>query len=277
MIMRLKTSSRFRSVLPVASALLVLIGCAFVAASAQSPSKYANDTFTVISRTDHGTVHVHLRGQGDHCWASTSDDRNVAISMGDDLCTSSAQDVPDSALMLARVMPTRISFRMNGKAYSTSDPGTVKAARSLFDPLVNIEVQQSDLGAKQRALGEQQSELGRKQREVKVKVPDMSADFKKAEADAKRLSSQGATQSQLGDLQSELGDLQSQIGDLQSSAGDEQSTIGDQQSKLGDQQSRFGDQQSELGRKGETLAVGIADKLHQMLQQAISSGTAKPE
>lgn len=275
MIMRLKTSSRFHSVLPAASALLVLLmSCAFVAA--QSP-KYANDTFTVISRTDHGIVHVHLRGQGDHCWASTSEDRNVAISMGDDLCTSSAQDVPDEALMLVRVMPTKISFRMNGKAYSTSDPGTVKAARSLFDPLVSIEAQQSELGAKQRALGEQQGELGRKQREVKVKVPDMSADFQKAEADAKRLSSQGATQSQLGDLQSELGDLQSRIGDLQSSAGDEQSTIGDQQSKLGDQQSKLGDQQSELGRKGETLAAGIADKLHQMLQQAVSSGTVKPE
>ena len=278
MIMRSKTSSRFRSVLPAASALLVLLmGCAFVAASAQSLSKYANDTFTVISRTDHGSVHVHLRGQGDHCWAGTSDDRTVAISMGDDLCTSSAQDVPEQALMFARVMPARISFRMNGKSYSTSDPGTVKAARSLFNPLVSIEVQQSELGAKQRALGEQQGELGSKQREVKVKVPDMSADFRKVEAEAKRLSSQGATQSQLGDLQSELGDLQSRIGDLQSTAGDEQSRIGDQQSKLGDQQSKLGDQQSELGRQGETLAVGIADKLHNMLQQAVTSGTAKPE
>jgi hypothetical protein len=279
MMIHSKTLSRFRSVLPTATALLALLmGCVFVTASAQAPSKYANDTFTVISRTDHGTVHVHLRGQGDHCWASTSDDRNVAISMGDDLCTSSARDVPDEALMFVRVLPSKISFRMNGKSYSTSDPGTVKAARSLFDPLVSIEAQQSELGAKQRALGGQQGELGRKQREVRVKVPDMSADFQKAEADAKRLSSQGgATQSQLGDLQSELGDLQSRIGDLQSTAGDQQSTIGDQQSKLGDQQSKLGDQQSELGRKSETLAVGIADKLHQMLQQAVSSGTAKPE
>ena len=250
---------------------------AVLAVYAQSPSKYANDTFTVISRTDHGPVHVHLRGEGDHCWASTSDDRNVAISMGDNLCTSSAQDVPDEALMYARIMPAKIAFRMNGKGYSIGDPNTVKAARSLFDPLASIAAQQSELGAKQRALGEQQRELGSKQRQVKVKVPDMSSDFQKVEADAKRLSSQGATQSQLGDLQSELGDLQSRIGDLQSTAGDEQSTTGDQQSKLGDQQSELGDQQSDLGQKSEALAVGIADKLHQMLQQAVSSGTAKPE
>lgn len=276
--MRLRTSSRLHLTLPTATALSVLLmGCSFLAASAQTSSKYANDTFTVISRTDHGPVHVHLRGEGNHCWASTSDDRNVAISMGDNLCTSSAQDVPDEALMYARVMPAKISFRMNGKAYSISDPNTVKTARSLFDPLASIAAQQAELGAKQRALGEQQRELGSRQRQVKVKVPDMSADFQKVEAEAKRLSSQGATQSQLGDLQSELGDLQSRIGDLQSTAGDEQSTIGDQQSKLGDQQSDLGDQQSELGQKSETLAVGIADKLHQMLQQAVNSGAAKPE
>jgi hypothetical protein len=270
------SQSHFRHFANFAAALL-LAASALLAAHAQAPSKYANDTFTVISRSDHGRVHVHLRGEGDHCWATTSDDRDVAISMGDDLCTSSPEDIPDAAVVFARVMPAKISFRMNGRSYSTSDPNTVKAARSLFDPLASIASQQADLGAKQRALGEQQRELGSRQRQVKVKVPDMSADFQKVEADAKRLSSQGATQSQLGDLQSELGDLQSRIGDLQSQAGDAQSTLGDEQSKLGDQQSQLGDQQSELGTKSEALAVSIADKLHQMLQQAVNSGTAKAE
>lgn len=276
--MRSTSCSPSRLSFPAGAALSVLLaGCAFLAANAQTPSKYANDTFTVISRTDHGPVHVHLRGEGDHCWASTSDDRNVAVSIGDNLCSSSAQDVPDEALMYARIMPGKISFRMNGKGYSIGDPNTVKAARNLFEPLAGIAAQQSELGARQRALGEQQRALGNRQRQVKVKVPDMSADFQKVEADAKRLSSQGGTQSQLGDLQSELGDLQSRIGDLQSTAGDEQSTIGDQQSQLGDQQSQLGDQQSELGTKSEALAVSIADKLHQMLQQAVNSGIAKAE
>lgn len=247
------------------------------AAYAQAPSKYANDTFTVISRSDHGHVHIHLQGRGDHCWATTSDDRDVAISMGDDLCTSSPEDVPDNALVFARVMPAKIAFRLSGRSYSISDPQTVKSARSLFDPLVNIEAQQSDLGAKQRALGEKQRNLGNQQREVKVSVPDMSADFQKVEADAKRLSTQGGTQTELGDLQSELGDLQSRIGDLQSKAGDVQSKFGDQQSELGDQQSRLGDQQSALGDQAEKLSVSIADKLHSMLTQAVKSGVAKPE
>ena len=256
-----------------------LVATIFVAvtAYAQAPAKYANDTFTVISRTDRGPVHIHIRGEGDHCWATHSDDRTVAISMGDALCTSRPQDVPDNQVMVATVMPAKIAFRMNGKSYSLSDPGTVKAARSLFEPLVSIEAQQSDLGAKQRALGEKQREFGRQQREVKVKVPDMSADFQKVEADVQRLSSQGGTQSDLGDLQSELGDLQSRVGDLQSQAGDVQSKLGEQQSELGEQQSRLGDQQSALGDKAETLAVNIAGTLHTMLTQAVNSGAAKPE
>lgn len=262
--------ARFATVIFVAGAIMA-------AAYAQAPSKYANDTFTVISRSDGGHVHVHLRGKGDHCWATTSDDRDVAVSMGDDLCTSSPEDVPDDALVFARVMPAKIAFRLSGHSYSINDAQTVKNARSLFEPLINIEAQQSELGARQRELGEKQRGLGNQQRQVKVSVPDMSADFQKVEADAKRLSAQGATQSQLGDLQSELGDLQSRIGDLQSKAGEVQSKLGDQQSDLGDQQSRLGDQQSALGDQAEKLAVGVSGKLQSLLSQAVKSGLAKPE
>lgn len=256
--------------------IFVLIS-ALLAAYAQMPSKYGNDTFTVISRNDHGRVKVHLEGRGDHCWATTSEDRTVGVSMGDAQCTSEPYDVPADAVILARIMPNKVSFRLNGKSYSTSDAGIVKNARSLFEPLVSIEAQQNDLGAQQRALGERQSELGRKQRDVRVSVPDMSADFQRIEAEAKRLVAQGGTQSELGDLQSELGDLQSRIGDLQSRAGDAQSKFGDQQSGLGDQQSRLGDRQSELGEKAQALVMDISAKLHAMLVQAVSSGVAKPE
>ena len=87
-----------------------------VAAYAQAPAKYANDTFTVISRTDRGPVHIHIRGEGDHCWATHSDDRTVAISMGDALCTSRPQDVPDNQVMVATVMPAKIAFQI-GRAH----------------------------------------------------------------------------------------------------------------------------------------------------------------
>lgn len=246
-----------------------------VHAQAQSDSKYAKDTFSVISRDDGSSVDMHLRGEGDHCWGTTSDDRGIGISIGDDLCTLHDDGEDSDAAMYARISANQISFRLDGKSYTVSDAATVKQARGLFAPLVSIEEQQDELAAKQRALGDKQRDLGDQQRGVKVQIPEMSADFAKVEADAKRLSAEGGTQSELGDLQSELGDLQSRLGDLQSQAGDAQSKLGDQQSTLGDQQSALGDQQSKLGDESERLAEGIASKLRGVLTQSVQNGTAK--
>ena len=260
-----------------ATAAAMLLAVSVAPFLAQAQSKYANDTFMLVSRSDGSSVDVHVDGHGDHCWGTTSDDRGIGISMGDSKCALWDEGADDEASMHVTLKPDKISFRLDGKSYSISDAATVKRARSLFDPLVSIEEQQSDLGAKQRALGEKQRELGSQQREVKVQIPDMSADFSKVEADAKRLSTEGGTQSELGDLQSELGDLQSRLGDLQSQAGDAESRLGDKQSALGDQQSALGDQQSDLGDRSEKIAEDIAGKLRTVLNQAIQNGTAKSD
>lgn len=244
---------------------------------ARAQTNHANDIFTVVSRSDGRRVYVNLEARGNHCWATASEDRSVQISIGDDLCTMGYEGANIDAAMVARVAPSKISFHLSGKAYVISDAAMVQKTRGLFDPLIQIDEHQQDLGAKQRALGRQQRDLGRQQREVKVKVPDMSADIEKVEADAKRLSTQGGTQSDLGDLQSELGELQSRLGDLQSEAGEQQSKFGDQQSELGDQQSTLGDQQSALGDKSQQLAGEIARNVKDMLQQAVKDGSAKPE
>lgn len=271
---KMSTKSLMRLAVAAAAMLVAASVAPFVA---RAQTRYANDTFTLISRSDGGSVDMHVEGRGDHCWATTSDDRGIGISMGDSECTMRDEGSRDGASLYARIEPTKITFHLNGKAYEVSDAATVKNARSLFDPLVRIEEQQSELGRQQRALGEKQRDFGRQQREVKVPVPDMSADFQKVESDAKRLSSQGGTQSELGDLQSEIGDLQSRLGDLQSQAGDVQSKLGDQQSVLGDQQSALGDKQSALGDESEKIAMDVAGKLRAMLAQAVQSGTAKVE
>jgi hypothetical protein len=257
----------------VAGMLIAASGVPFVA---RAQSKYADETFTVVTRSD-SSVGMHLDGRGDHCWATTSRDEHVGVAMGDKLCTMWEEGRQGEGSLYAQVSLNKISFHLDGKSYVVSDDATVKRARSLFDPLVTIEAQQSELGEKQRALGEKQRELGRQQRDVKVQLPDMSTDFKKVEADAKRLNAEGGTQSDLGDLQSELGDLQSRLGDLQSQAGEQQSKLGDQQSALGDQQSELGDQQSALGDQAGEKAEGIASQLRTMLAQSAQNGTAKPE
>lgn len=254
----------------------ILVAASGVTFAAHAQSKYANDTFTVITRSN-GRVDMHVEGRGDHCWFNRSTDEHIGIAMGDKLCTLWEEGTQGEDSLYAQVSPDKISFHLDGKSYSVTDGSTVKRARSLFDPLVSIEEQQSDLGQKQRALGEKQRELGHQQREVKVQLPDMSSDFKKVETDAKRLNADGGTQSDLGDLQSELGDLQSRLGELQSQAGEQQSKLGDQQSTLGDQQSELGDQQSKLGDQAGEKAGDIASKLRAMLAQSVQNGTAKPE
>ncbi|HEV2489541.1 MAG TPA: hypothetical protein VGT03_07020 [Candidatus Acidoferrales bacterium] len=260
----------------VAAAAMILVACA-APRVAQAQTNHANDTFMVVSRTDGGRVVLHVDGRGNHCWATTSDDESSGITMGDDLCNAWEEGGDEEGSLVAKITPSKISFHLSGKAYVIADAATVKKTRGLFDPLIAIDDQQMDLGAKQRQLGEKQRELGRQQREVKVKVPDMSADIRKVEADAKKLNTDGGTQSELGDLQSELGDLQSRLGDLQSQAGEQQSKFGDQQSELGDQQSTFGDQQSALAEKGQGTARNIGKTVRDMLTQAVKDGTAKSE
>lgn len=271
------TRYRVSNLMLFGAATTIILGICGTLAIAQAQANHANDTFMVASRSDGRRVDMHVEGRGDHCWATTSDDHGVGIAMGDNKCELWDEDVDDEASLYAKVAPDKITFRINGKSYTVDDSDTVKRARGLFDPLVSIEEQQSALGARQRGLGEKQRELGRQQREVKVKVPDMGADIQKVEAEAKRLNTQGGTQSELGDLQSELGELQSRLGDLQSQAGEQQSKVGDQQSELGDRQSALGDQQSELGDKSEHMAKDLAEKVREMLTQAIQNGTAKPE
>ena len=273
----MKKRSTRNSIQLAAMTAAMLVAASAAPFLARAQTKHASDTFTLVSRSDGESVRMHLEGRGDHCWATTSDDRGIGISMGDSLCTMRDEKSGEGASLYARIEPTKIAFRLNGKAYEVSDAATVRNARSLFDSLVKIQEQQSELGRQQRALGEKQRDFGRQQREVKVPVPDMSADFQKVEADAKRLSSQGGTQSELGDLQSEIGDLQSRLGDLQSQAGDVQSKLGDQQSVLGDQQSALGDKQSALGDESEKIATDVAGKLRAMLTEAVKSGEAKAE
>lgn len=266
-----KLSSGNWACFALAAAAMVFAGLAPGTAGAQTEggSKYASATITVATTAD-GDDSLHFSTKS--CSGNLVG-AGIFIDFGDGCWAWTMSGIPRS--IQARLTPSKISFRHDGKDYVITDPATVKRARDLFTPIEAIQEQQKELGDKQRGLGEKQRALGEQQRDVKVQIPDMNADFKKVEADAKRLSAEGGTQSELGDLQSELGDLQSRLGDLQSQAGDTQSKLGDQQSELGDQQGALGDQQSALGDKAKQMATGIAEKLRGILTQSIQNGTAK--
>ena len=169
-----------------------------------------------------------------------------------------------------------IWFERDEKSYIIRDQATIDRARKLWAPQEELGKKQEALGKQQEALGKQQEELGAKMEQVRVNIPDMTADLDKLKAELKQLSS-SATMEQIGNIQSEIGDLQSKIGDLQSKAGDEQSKLGEQMGALGDKQGKLGDEQGKLGDQQAKLAQEASRQMKQLLDEAITKGTAQPE
>ena len=111
---------------------------------------------------------------------------------------------------------------------------------------------------------------------IQVSVPDMTAELDKLKAELKALGS-AATLDQLGHIQSEMGELQSKLGEVQSQAGDKQGKLGEEMGALGEKQGKLGEQQGELGQKQGELAEKAARQMKQLLDEAITKGTAQPE
>jgi hypothetical protein len=169
-----------------------------------------------------------------------------------------------------------IWFERDEKSYVIRDQATIDRARKLWAPQEEIGKKQEELGKQQEALGKQQEELGAKMEQIHVNVPDMTAELDKLKAELKKLSA-GATAEQVGDVQSEIGDFQSKIGDIQSTAGEQQSKLGEQMSALGEKQGKLGDEQAKLGEQQGRLAQEASRQMTQLLDEAISKGTAQPE
>ena len=169
-----------------------------------------------------------------------------------------------------------IWFQRDEKSYIIRDQATIDRARKLWSPQEELGKKQEELGKQQEALGKQQEELGAQMEKIQVNVPDMSAELDKLKAELKKLSS-GATVEQVGHIQEEIGELQSKIGEIQSHAGDQQGKLGEQMGALGEKQGKLGEQQGELGRQQGELAEQASRQMKQLLDEAITKGTAQPE
>jgi beta-lactamase regulating signal transducer with metallopeptidase domain len=201
----------------------------------------------------------------------------IASGKTDSLTMSGSTEDAEHVVKLKKTIPGDfIWFERDEKSYIIRDQATIDRARKLWEPQEELGKKQEALGKQQEALGAQQEELGKKMEQVRVNVPDMTADLDKLKAELKQLSS-SATMEQIGNIQSEIGDLQSKIGDLQSKAGDQQSKLGEQMSALGDKQGKLGDEQGKLGDQQAELAQQATRQMKQLLDEAITKGTAQPE
>jgi beta-lactamase regulating signal transducer with metallopeptidase domain len=204
--------------------------------------------------------------------------RFVIVSGKTDALTmsGSTEDARNVEKLRKSISGDFIWFQRDEKSYVIRDQATIDRARKLWAPQEEIGRKQEELGKQEEALGKQQEELGAKMEQIHVNVPDMTAELDKLKAELKKLSA-GATAEQVGEVQSEIGDLQSKIGDIQSQAGDQQSKLGEQMSALGEKQGKLGEEQGKLGEEQGRLAQEASRQMKQLLDEAITKGTAQPE
>ncbi len=190
--------------------------------------------------------------------------------------SGSAEDARHVEKLRKQIPGDFIWFQRDEKSYVIRDQPTIDRARKLWEPQEELGKKQEALGKQQEALGKQQEELGAKMQQIRVNVPDLNADLEKLKAELKQLSS-GATVDQVGHIQSEIGELQSKIGEIQSHAGDQQGKLGEEMGVLGEQQGKLGEQQGKLGEEQGKLAEQASHQMKQLLDEAITKGTAQPE
>ena len=192
------------------------------------------------------------------------------------LMSGDSEDVEHATSLRSKITGDYIWFQHDEKNYVIRDKATVERAKELFKTQEELSQKQEALGKQQQALGDQQRDLSKKMEAVRVQIPDMSADIQKLESQAKQLGS-GGTQQQLGDLQRQIAELQHKIGEFQYQAGDQQRQIGEQMRELGRQQGEIGRQQGELGRQQAEASRQANEQMKQLLNDAVTRGTAQPE
>ncbi len=190
--------------------------------------------------------------------------------------SGSSEDARHAEKLKKTIPGDFIWFQRDEKSYIIRDQATVDRARQLWFPQEELGKKQEALGKQQEALGKQQEELGTRMERIRVNVPDMTAQLDKLRAELKQLSS-GATADQIGNIQSEIGELQSKLGEIQSHAGDQQGKLGEEMGALGEKQGKLGEEQGKLGEEQGKLAEQATRDMKQLLDEAITKGTAQPE
>jgi beta-lactamase regulating signal transducer with metallopeptidase domain len=205
--------------------------------------------------------------------------RFVIVSGKTDALTmsGSTEDARHAEKLRKNIPGDFIWFQRDEKSYVIRDQATVDRARKLWEPQEELGKKQEALGKQQEALGKQQQELGARMEKIRVNIPDMTAEVDKLKAELKQLSSGGASVEQVGHIQSEIGNLQSKIGDIQSHAGDQQGKLGEEMGVLGEKQGKLGEEQGKLGEQQGELAEQATREMKQLLDEAITKGTAQPE
>lgn len=147
-------------------------------------------------------------------------------------------------------------FEIDEKAYVIRDPETVRRAKNIVEPMMELGKQQGALGARQGELGARQGELGAIQGKIGAlqgRVAALQASSRDPE-----------TRAEAAELRRELQALAA-----------EQRSLGQAQRELGERQRELGARQRVLGeRQREASLIAHAD-LRELAERSIRNGTAE--
>jgi beta-lactamase regulating signal transducer with metallopeptidase domain len=188
----------------------------------------------------------HSGGHNGDSWMLLTGDSSVMMS-GD------LDDLEKVKRMRGSSKEDILWFRHNGKAYIVRDAATLKQAKELFRP-------QMELGAKQGALGARQGELGGRQGALGAKQGALGAELGAIAADRARRGDDADDR----DLERRENEIQRKMEELSR-----------QQEELGRQQEGLGRQQEELGRQQEELSRRIERDFKVLMARTIESGVAQ--
>lgn len=141
---------------------------------------------------------------------------------------------------------------------------------------LNAELKDLNSPANQEAMAKAQANLDAAIAQFNANSPDMEKQLEKLQAEMQALSSK-IGEDTMSRIQEQIGDLQAKIGEAQAGSGEQQAKLGELQSKLGEKQAELGEKQGQLGEQQEQASKDAEQKLRKLFDEAVASGTAKPQ
>jgi beta-lactamase regulating signal transducer with metallopeptidase domain len=182
---------------------------------------------------------------GDH------DGDSWVLLYGDNSFSASTDDLRQAKRLRSSSKEDILWFRHNGKAYVVRDAATLKQAKEILRPQMELGAKQGELGGRQGELGGRQGALGARQGALGAEMAAVAADRRGSDADDR-------------DLDRRMEELSRK-----------QEELGRQQAELGRQQAALGREQAELGRQQEALSRKVEKDFRALMDRAIQSGVAQ--
>lgn len=155
---------------------------------------------------------------------------------------------------------SRMWYHDGSKSYVIDDAATMARVSAVLESTMK------QLGEQQGKLGEQQGLLGGKQAELGAEQARLGAEQARLAAEMQRASRHAADEKAIEDLERQQEALDKQ-----------QDALGKQQDEIGEQQDALGKKQDEIGKQQDEAARAAGEQIHDLMQQAIDGGQARPE